>query len=148
MIFLFRTRRWCGLNLLIAATLGVVLLFSGCASQPQSITGETTTSTLRKELQHLENSKSDGQQLADYLRIAQITSQRLEEKQSGPDEATSDSPITTYNRAVADFVVSWSKQNRPQEIHDTKSGRNTHLWLSQSSDSTWSPIYFASAPSQ
>ena len=65
MIFLFQTRRWCGFNLLIAATLRVVLLFSGCASQPQSITGETPTSTLRKELQHLESSKQDGQQLAD-----------------------------------------------------------------------------------
>jgi hypothetical protein len=95
MIFLFQTRRWRGFNLLSAATLGVVLLFSGCASQPQSITGETPTSTLRKELQRLESSKPDGQQLADYLRIAQITSQRLEEDQSGPDEANSDSPITT-----------------------------------------------------
>lgn len=144
MIFLFQTRRWRGFNLLSAATLGVVLLFSGCASQPQSVTGETPTSTLRKELQRLESSKPDGQQLAGYLRIAQITSQRLEEDQSGPDEPNSDSPITTYNRAVADFVVSWSEQNRPQEIHDAKSGRNTHLLLTQSSDSTWSPIYFAS----
>jgi hypothetical protein len=61
MIFLFRTCSWCGLNLLIAATLGVVLLFSGCASRPQSITDETPTSTLRRELQHLESSKPDGQ---------------------------------------------------------------------------------------
>jgi hypothetical protein len=65
------------------ATLVVVLFLSGCASQPQSITGETPTPTLRRELYRLENSKEDGQQLADYLRIAQIRSQRLDQTQPG-----------------------------------------------------------------
>jgi pimeloyl-ACP methyl ester carboxylesterase len=144
MIFLSQNRRWCGLYLLSGATFVVVLLFSGCASQTQPITDETSTATLRRELHRLEISKQDGQQLADYLRIAQITSQRSEEKQSAPDEVDGDSPIVTYNRAVADFVVSWSGQNRPEEIHDGKSGWNTHLLISQSSDTTWSPTYFAS----
>jgi hypothetical protein len=113
MILFSQSRRWRGLNLVSGATLGVVLLF-GCASGPQSITGETPTPTLRRELHRLEIGKEDGQQLADYLRIAQITSARLEAKQPASDQR--DSPITIYNRAVADFVVSWSDQNRPQEI--------------------------------
>jgi pimeloyl-ACP methyl ester carboxylesterase len=144
MIFLSQTRRWCGLDILSGATLVVVLLLSGCASQPQSITGETPTPTLRRELRRLEISKEDGQQLADYLRIAQITSQRLDETQPAPDQAGTDSPIAIYDRAVTDFVVSWSDQGRPQVIHDTRTGRNTRLLISQSSDTTWSPIYFAS----
>jgi hypothetical protein len=143
MILLSQSRRWRGLHLLSAATLAVVLLFPGCASGPQSITSETPTPTLRQELHRLEIGKEDGQQLADYLRIAQIASQRLEEKQSASDQADGDSPIRTYNRAVADFVVSWSDQNRPQEIHDIRNGRNTHLLISQTSDATWSPTYFA-----
>jgi len=126
------------------ATLVVVLLFSGCASQPQSITGETPTPTLQRELRRLENSKQDGQQLADYLRIAQIASQRLDETQPALDQSGTDSAITIYDRAVADFVVSWSDQGRPQIIHDTRTGRNRRLLISQSSDTTWSPTYFAS----
>jgi pimeloyl-ACP methyl ester carboxylesterase len=133
------------LNLLSGATLAVVLLFSGCASQPESITGETPIPTLQRELRRLEFSKRDGQQqLADYLRIAEITSQRLEDKRSASDQAGNDLLITTYNRAVADFVVSWSDQNRPQEIHDSRNGRSTRLLISQSTDSTWSPTYFTS----
>jgi pimeloyl-ACP methyl ester carboxylesterase len=133
------------LNLLCGATLVVILLFSGCASQPESVNGETPNLTLQRELHRLEISKrEDQQQLADYLRIAEITSERLEEKQSGPDHAGNDLLITTYNRAVADFVVSWSHQNRPQEIHDARNGRNTHLLISRSPDTTWSPSYFAS----
>jgi hypothetical protein len=144
MIFLSQNRRWCGLDLLSGAALVVVLFLSGCASQPQSITGETPTPTLRRELHRLEISKQDGQQLADYLRIAQITSQRLDETQPGLDQSGTDSPITIYDRAVTDFVVSWSDQNRPQVIHDTRNGRNTRLLVSQPSDTTGSPTYFAS----
>jgi hypothetical protein len=114
----------------------VVLLLSGCASQPQSLTGETPTPTLRQELRRLEISKQDGQQLADYLRIAQITSQRLDETQPSLGQAGIDSPITIYNRAVTDFVVSWSDQSRPQVIHVTRNGRTTRLLISQSSDTT------------
>src|SRR6267378_1500104 len=99
MIFLSQNRRWCGLDLLSGAALVVVLFLSGCASQPQSITGETPTPTLRRELHRLEISKQDGQQLADYLRIAQITSQRLDETQPALDQAGIDSPITIYNRS-------------------------------------------------
>jgi hypothetical protein len=126
------------------ATLVVVLLLSGCASQPQSITGETPTPTLRRELHRLENSEEDGQQLADYLRIAQITSQRLDQTEPAPDQSGIDSPITIYDRAVTDFVVSWSDQGRPQVVQDTRTGRNTRLLISHSSDTTWSPTYFAS----
>jgi pimeloyl-ACP methyl ester carboxylesterase len=130
-------------QLINGATLVVVLLLSGCASQPQSITGETPTRTLRRELHRLENSKEDGQQLADYLRIAQITSQRLDEIPPAPDQSGTDSPNTIYDRAVADFVVSWSDQGRPQVIHDSRTGWNTRLLVSQASDTTWSPTYFA-----
>ena len=133
------------LSLLSSATLAIVLLFSGCASQPVSITSETPTPTLQRELHHLEISKRDGQQqLADYLSIAEITSQRLKEKQPAPDQAGNDLLVTTHNRAVADFVVSWADQNRPQEIHDARNGRRTHILFSPSSDTTWSPSYFAS----
>jgi hypothetical protein len=142
MIFLSQNHRWCGLNIVSGATLVVVLLLSGCASQPQSITGKTSTLTLRRKLHRLETSKEDGQQLADYLRIAKITSQRLDETQPALAQSGTDSPITIYDRAVTDFVVSWSDQGRPQVIHDTRNGRNTRLLVSQSSDTTWSPAYF------
>src|ERR1700730_2225701 len=144
MIFLSRKRQRCGLQSMNGATLVVVLLLSGCASQPQSITGETPTPTLRRELHRLEDSEEHGQQLADYLRIAQITSQRLDQTQPAVDQSGIDSPITIYDRAVTDFVVSWSDQGRPQVIQDTKTGRNTRLLISHSSDTTWSPTYFAS----
>jgi hypothetical protein len=104
-IFLSQNRQRCGLNILSGTTLVAVLLLSGCASQPQSITAETPTPALRRELRRLEISKEDGQQLADYLRIAQITSQRLDETQPALDRSGIDSPITIYDRAVTDFVV-------------------------------------------
>jgi hypothetical protein len=134
-----------GLRALSGVTLVVFLLFFGCASnQPQSITAETPVSTLQQELHRLEISKREGQQqLAGYLRIAELTSQRLDERQSAPDQAASDSLIATYNRAVADFVVSWSDRNRPQEIRDARNDRITHLFVSQTPDTTWSPSYFA-----
>ena len=141
MIFLSQNGRLRGLNKLSGATLVVVLLLSGCASQPQSITGETPTPALQQELRRLEITKKDGQQLADYLRIAQITSQRLDETPPAMDQATTDLPITLYDRAVTDFVVSWSDQGRPEVIHDTRNGRNTRLLVSHSSDTTWSPAY-------
>ena len=142
MIFLWQNRPWRGLNILSGATLVIVLLLSGCASQPQSITRETPPARVRRELYLLEGSKENGQQLADYLQIAQITSQRLDE--TLPAQAGTDSPITLYNRAVTDFVVSWSDQGRPEVIHDTRNGRITRLLVSHSSDTTWSPAYFVS----
>jgi hypothetical protein len=124
------------------AALAVIFLFSGCASnEPLSITVETPPSTLQRELYRVESSKRDRQQqLADYLRIAEITSQQLEKNQSTPDQP--DLVIATYNRAVADFVTSWSVQNRPQEIRDDRNGRRTRLLLSPSSNTGWSPGYF------
>jgi pimeloyl-ACP methyl ester carboxylesterase len=120
------------------------LLFSGCASnQPRPITAETPVSTLQQELHRLEISKREGQQqLAGYLRIAELTSQQLDERLSAPDQAANDSLIAIYNRAVADFIVSWSDQNRPQEIRDARNDRITHLFISQAPDTTWSPSYF------
>jgi hypothetical protein len=93
-----------GLPAASGVTLVVIfLLFSGCASnQPQSINAETPVSTLQQELHRLEISKREGQQqLAGYLRIAELTSQRLDERQPAPDQAANDSQIATYNRAVA-----------------------------------------------
>jgi hypothetical protein len=128
------------------ATLVVFLLFSGCASnEAPSISAETPVSTLQQQLYRVERNQRDRQQqLADYLSIAEIASQQLEREHPAQGQVFSDPVTAIYNRATADFVVSWFIQNRPQEIYDARNRRSTHLSLSPASKGAWSPSYFSS----
>jgi pimeloyl-ACP methyl ester carboxylesterase len=136
-------REW---SIRAAAAPTIALIFASCAStEPRSITAETPTPALQQELYRAESSRRDSpQQLADYLRVGEIASQRLERKRTALDQADNDLLVATYNRAVADFVAGWSNQNRPSEIRDDRNGRRTRLLLSPSPNAEWSPDYFAS----
>jgi pimeloyl-ACP methyl ester carboxylesterase len=132
-------------NWLAGAALTIALLLSGCASRElrTSISSEAPVAILQRELAWAETKeRGNSQQLADYLRIAEITSERLEHRPS--EGADDDSLINTYDRAVADFVTSWSDQNRPQEIRDVRSDRKIRLVLVPSLGGGWPASYFES----
>ena len=127
---------------MLFSALSLVMLFSGCASHEQSVvTGESSIAQLQKQLVRAERAKPDTtQKLADYLRIAETSSSRFSKDR--PDQVTDDPSLVIYNQAVADFFESWSRQNRPAEVFDARSGEKFHLISPPSENGAWLPDYF------
>jgi pimeloyl-ACP methyl ester carboxylesterase len=118
------------------------MLLSGCASNEQKgASRELPSERLQKQLVRTEREGSDApQKLADYLRIAEVSS--LLFSNDRPDQVTNDPALGVYNRAVADFIVSWSKQNRPAEVFDARSGERFRLISAPLAKGAWLPNYF------
>jgi hypothetical protein len=132
---------------IIFATLTLLCILSGCASNVQKAPiADASNEQLRNQLVRIEHVKPDSpQSLALYLKIAEVASMRFANKSSSG--RANDPAVNIYNRAVADFIESWSKRSRPTEIHDDQSGEKFRLISLPEKRGTWSHSYFNSLQS-
>ncbi|MBV9489182.1 MAG: alpha/beta fold hydrolase [Verrucomicrobia bacterium] len=129
----------------VIALIVMTLLVAGCANgrHQASAPAASFTDTLQEQLLRAERAgdQDSRKRSAEYLRIAAAGWGRFAGRD--PSQAATDPAVALYNRAVADFVESWSKQNRPTNLQDDRTGTTSVLAPGPTTDGSWPADYFS-----